>query len=76
MAELLFTTINADGKYIKWSMTLNKLREEYYSEECNIPSLDDPIADFEINGTSMYFDTFYDVIKVFGIDNDARFEAE
>lgn len=52
------------------------MREEYYSEECNIPSLDDPIADFEINGTSMYFDTFYDVVKVFGIDNDVRFEAE
>lgn len=70
MKELLFTTINVDGKYIRWSLTLNELREKYYSEECDTPSLDDAVVDFEISGISMYFDTFYDVVKVFGIERE------
>jgi len=67
--ELLFTTINVDGKYVRWSLTLEELRNNYLSEESDVPSNDDVVADFEINGISMYFDTFYDVVKTLGIEN-------
>lgn len=67
MEVLFFFTINADGGIRPWRMTLDDLRNEYYGN-CDLPSLDDPVESFELDGVPMYFDTFYDVIKTFGIE--------
>ena len=67
MEKLVFYTINADGNIRLWRMTLDDLRNEYYYN-CDLPSLDDPVDFFEMDGTRMYFDTFHDVIDTFGID--------
>lgn len=67
MEVLSFFTINAGGGIRPWRMTLDDLRNEYYGN-CDLPSLDDPVELFELDGIPMYFDTFYDVIKTFGID--------
>lgn len=67
MEKLVFWTINTDGNLKPWCMTLDDLKNEYYGN-CDLPSLDDPVESFEMDGIPMYFDTFYDVIKTFGID--------
>lgn len=67
MEKLVFLTINVDGSLKSWRMTLDDLKNEYYGN-CDLPSLDDPVESFEMDGIPMYFDTFYDVIKTFGID--------
>ena len=67
MEILFFFTINADGNIKPWRMTLDDLKNEYYGN-CDLPSLDDPVESFEMDGVPMYFDTFDDVIKTFGID--------
>lgn len=67
MEKLVFYTINADGNIRLWRMTLDDLRNEYY-DNYDLPSLDDPVDFFEMDGTRMYFDTFHDVIDTFGID--------
>ena len=67
MEKLVFLTINVDGSLKPWRMTLDDLKNEYYGN-CDLPSLDDPVESFEMDGIPMYFDTFYDVIKTFGID--------
>lgn len=67
MQKLVFWTINVDGNLKPWRMTLDDLKNEYYGN-CDLPSLDDPVESFEMDGIPMYFDTFHDVIKTFGID--------
>lgn len=67
MEKLVFWTINTDGNLKLWRMTLDDLKNEYYGN-CDLPSLDDPVESFEMDEIPMYFDTFYDVIKTFGID--------
>lgn len=68
MERLFFITININGEFRQWHMTLNNLREEYYGN-CDLPSLDDRVTQFEMNELPMYFNTFSDIIKTFGIDN-------
>ena len=68
---LRFTVVDEDGKYIEYAYnSIEELRKEYWSDniDMNVPSNDAPIVDCELGEISLYFDTFYDIISVFGID--------
>ena len=71
---LSFTAINEDGKYISYDFeSIEQLGKEYWSDDIdmNVPANDTPITECEYKGTPLYFDTFIDLIKTFGIENDA-----
>lgn len=66
-----FTTINADGEYRKWSFDgIEALRKEYHSEEADVPCLDDPVTDMEFCGVPMYVDSFDDIVRLFGVEEE------
>lgn len=68
---LRFTVVNEDGKHIEYAYnSIEELRKEYWSDniDADIPSNDAPIVDCELKEIPLYFDTFYDIISVFGID--------
>lgn len=58
-----FTTINEDGEKKNWSMTTNELQEKYWSEDENLPNLEDEVTEFNIEDT--HFNSFEDVIMAF-----------
>lgn len=72
MKELTFTSLNVDDEYRNWDLTLDELKERYFSEECDLPSNDDTICDFKINGTPMHFNIFMDIIEAFGINKEVQ----
>ena len=53
--------------------SIEQLSKEYWSDDIdmNVPANDAPITECEYKGTPLYFDTFIDLIKTFGIENDA-----
>lgn len=72
---LTFTAINEDGKYISYEYkTIEELRKEYWSDsiDMNAPSNDSAITECDFRGTPLYFNTFADLISVFGIDNSGK----
>jgi hypothetical protein len=58
-----FTTINEDGEKKNWSMTTNELQEKYWSEDEDLPNLEDEVTEFSIEDT--HFNSFEDVIMAF-----------
>ena len=50
--------------------TVDDLFDMYWSDsiDMDVPANDDPVLSCEFAETEMYFDTFYDVVKAFGID--------
>ena len=67
-----FTTINCNDEYVKWSFSIEELRERYFSEECDIPYGEDTITEFEFNGVPMCVNTFDDIIDLLGIELSGR----
>lgn len=66
-----FVTINTDGVYIQWVFEgIEALRKAYHSAEADVPSLDDPVADMCFCGVSMYVDSFDDIVRIFGIEEE------
>ena len=63
-----FTTINEDGEKKNWSMTINELQEKYWSEDEDLPNLEDEVTEFSIE--DVHFDSFEDIAMAFlgGID--------
>lgn len=63
-----FTTINEDGEKKNWSMTTNELQEKYWSEDEDLPNLEDEVAEFSIEDA--HFNSFEDIVMAFlgGID--------
>lgn len=58
-----FTTINEDGEKKNWSMTTNELQEKYWSEDEDLPNLEDEVTEFSIEDA--HFNSFEDVIMAF-----------
>jgi hypothetical protein len=63
-----FTTINEDGEKKNWSMTTNELQEKYWSEDEDLPNLEDEVTEFSIEDA--LFDSFENIVMAFlgGID--------
>lgn len=63
-----FTTINEDGEKKNWSMTTNELQEKYWSEDEDLPNLEDEVTEFSIEDA--HFNSFEDIAMAFlgGID--------
>lgn len=63
-----FTTINEDGEKKNWSMTTNELQEKYWSEDEDLPNLEDEVTEFSIEDA--HFNSFEDIVMAFlgGID--------
>lgn len=60
---ITFTTTKEDGTSKTWRMTPNDLQERYWSEDENLPDLEDEITDFKIEDID--FATFEDVVMTF-----------
>lgn len=63
-----FTTINEDGEKKNWRMTTNELQEKYWSEDEDLPNLEDEVTEFSIEDA--HFNSFEDIVMAFlgGID--------
>lgn len=63
-----FTTINENGEKKNWSMTTNELQEKYWSEDEDLPNLEDEVTEFSIEDA--HFNSFEDIVIAFlgGID--------
>ena len=75
---LSFTVIDSNGEYHEYSFeTIDDLSREYWSDkiDMHVPANDDAITECEINGVPLYFSTFSELIKAFGIDNEKHFWA-
>ena len=64
--KINFTTINCDGKEVKWSWTPKELVDNYL-ESTDIPMLDDEVVYCEFAGRELHFDTFNDLAVAFSL---------
>ena len=66
---LEFISVNVDDEFRKWSFDdIEALRQQYCSEEADVPSLDDTVTEMTFCGVPMYVDSFGDIVRLFGID--------
>jgi hypothetical protein len=65
-----FTTINVDGLEITREFkTIKALKNEYYSNDCDLPANDDEVVFAEVDGVQLHYPkTFEDLIDELGID--------
>lgn len=69
MAKVKFTSINVDGNKVNWELTPKEIHDKYFSDECDLPSLDDNITECSIEDCKIYVDTFLDIVSILGINN-------
>lgn len=63
-----FTTINVDGEHVSWKFdNITELRNEWYKEDCDLPSGDDPVVSCKLHGVYIYPHTFECLIEALGI---------
>lgn len=56
-----FTTINVDGVEITRTFnTVEEIRKEWYSEDCNLPSNDDEVVYAEIDGMQLHYPSIFE----------------
>lgn len=66
-----FVTINVDGEYKEWHFdSIEELREKYHKEDYTLAGNDDPVTEMEYRGIPMYVNTFDDIVKLFGIEEE------
>lgn len=58
--KINFTTVNEAGKKRNWSMTLNELQEAYWSQDGNLPDLDEKIVSCKVEDIN--FGCFEDLV--------------
>lgn len=67
---LKFTVTNSDGKSVNYEFeSIDALSKEYWSDsiDMNVPENDAPVTECEFMGTPLYFDSFEELIYVFGV---------
>lgn len=65
MTKIKFTSINVDGNEVKWELTPQELHDNYFSEDCTLPMLDDKVTECSVADCKIYVDTFSDVVSIF-----------
>lgn len=65
-----FTTINVDGLEITREFkTIKELKNEYYSDNCDLPANDDEVVFAEFDGERLHYPkTFEDLMDELGVD--------
>lgn len=62
MERLIFESINCDGEHILWNFNDRKeLIDNFYSDDCTLPSNDDEIVSACIQMWSDYTKTWYQI---------------
>lgn len=60
---ITFTTVDEDGVKKTSTITPNDLQEKYWSEDDDLPNLEDKVVDFKVEDA--HFDTFEDIVMTF-----------
>lgn len=63
--KIEFISINIDGEERDWHLTQDELIKKWKSEECDLPSLDDPIESCIFSGIHLYFENFSQLLYAF-----------
>ena len=61
---IYFISINVDGEERVWELTPSALVNEFHGK-CDLPSLDDTILSCRFADTTLYFETFSDLMYAF-----------
>lgn len=62
-----FKTINVDNMEIARELTVEEIKNDWYSDDCTLPANDDVVVYAEIDGNKIEAEIFEDVIKALNI---------